>query len=68
MSALVTADGTIVAGSVRGSIHKVGAGQCRNPQSCNGWTFWHFELDGQLFPLEALRTGQLPPPRGSRIK
>jgi modification methylase len=23
--------------------------------SCNGWTFWHFERDGRLLPLDTLR-------------
>ena len=39
---------------MRGSIHKVGAA-VQNAPSCNGWTFWHFERDGALVPLDALR-------------
>src|SRR5579871_3661823 len=54
VSAVVTTDGTIVAGSVRGSIHKVGA-TVQNAPACNGWTFWHFERDGRLLPLDVLR-------------
>jgi modification methylase len=54
VSAVVTADGTVAAGSVRGSIHKVGA-TVQNAPSCNGWTFWHFERDGVLVPLDVLR-------------
>jgi modification methylase len=23
--------------------------------SCNGWTFWHIELDGVLQPLDVIR-------------
>ena len=53
--ALVAADGTIVAGTERGSIHKIGA-LLTNAPSCNGWTFWHFERDGALLPLDVLRT------------
>jgi modification methylase len=52
--AVVSADGTLVAGEMRGSIHKVGA-TLQNAPSCNGWTFWHFERDGALVPLDALR-------------
>ena len=54
VSATVTADGTLVSGAVRGSIHQVGAA-LQNAPSCNGWTFWHFERDGALLPLDTLR-------------
>ena len=23
--------------------------------SCNGWTFWHYEAEGGLKPIDALR-------------
>jgi modification methylase len=23
--------------------------------ACNGWTFWHFEADGRLKPIDVLR-------------
>jgi modification methylase len=59
VSAVVTADGTVVSGAARGSIHKVGAA-VQNAPACNGWTFWHFERDGVLVPLDVLRTE--PPP------
>jgi modification methylase len=55
VSAVVAADGTVAAEGFRGSIHKVGAA-VQNAPSCNGWTFWHFERDGRLVPLDALRT------------
>ena len=51
------ADGTVAAGAVRGSIHKVGAA-VQNAPSCNGWTFWHFERDGRLVPLDVLRSAE----------
>jgi catechol 2,3-dioxygenase-like lactoylglutathione lyase family enzyme len=54
VSAVVTADGTVAAGAVRGSIHKVGA-TVQNAPSRDGWTFWHFERDGVLVPLDVLR-------------
>ena len=53
--AVVAADGTLVAGAERGSIHKIGA-LLTNAPSCNGWTFWHFEREGTLVPLDILRT------------
>ncbi len=60
VSATVAADGTLVAGALRGSIHQVGAA-VQNAPSCNGWTFWHFEREGVLVPLDALRAA--PPDR-----
>ena len=54
VSALVGPDGSLSAADIRGSIHKVAA-MLQNAPSCNGWTFWHFERDGVLVPLDALR-------------
>jgi modification methylase len=54
VTAVVGADGTLASGEIRGSIHKVGA-SVQNAPSCNGWTFWHFERDGALVPLDVLR-------------
>ena len=57
-SARVRADGNLVArnhvGDHKGSIHKVGAALQGLP-SCNGWTFWHFENKGKVWPLDVLR-------------
>ncbi len=58
VSAVVGADGTVVSGELRGSIHKVGAA-VQNAPACNGWTFWHLERDGTLVPLDTLRTTAL---------
>ena len=55
VTATVAADGTLVSGALRGSIHQLGA-TMQNAPSCNGWTFWHFERDGALQPLDRLRT------------
>ena len=54
VQAVIAADGTLVAGNERGSIHKIGA-LLTNAPSCNGWTFWHFERDGALVALDVLR-------------
>jgi modification methylase len=59
VGAEVTADGSLVSGAHRGSIHKVGAA-VQNAPSCNGWTFWHFERDGRLLPLDVLRKESPP--------
>ncbi len=54
----IHADGTVIAmnrvSDVRGSIHKVGA-SLQGAPSCNGWTFWHYEKDGERLPIDALR-------------
>ena len=54
--ATVAADGSLVADSVRGSIHQVGAA-LQNVPSCNGWTFWHHDQAGTLAPIDVLRDG-----------
>ncbi|MDT7950088.1 MAG: DNA methyltransferase [Acetobacteraceae bacterium] len=53
--ATVTADGSLTAGALRGSLHKLGA-QLQNTPSCNGWTFWHVDRGGKLVPLDTIRT------------
>jgi modification methylase len=53
-SATVRADGSIVSGQETGSIHGVGKALQGAP-SCNGWTFWHIEHEGQARPIDALR-------------
>ena len=54
-AAKVCADGTVVSGHRRGSIHQVGAA-ARGTSSCNGWTYWHMrDGDGVLRPLDAWR-------------
>lgn len=53
-AARVRADGTLIAENARGSIHQVGA-ELQGAPSCNGWTFWHFEVKGKLVPIDLLR-------------
>jgi len=54
LSATVRADGSLVAGADIGSIHGLGA-KLQGAPSCNGWTFWHIEHEGELKPLDAIR-------------
>ncbi len=54
VAATVTADGSLVHGEDRGSIHQIGA-RVQNAPTCNGWQFWHYEHDGKLVPLDVLR-------------
>ena len=53
-SAKVRSDGTVIAEKARGSIHQVGAAVQGAP-SCNGWTFWHINVEGTLVPIDLLR-------------
>jgi modification methylase len=54
LTATVRADGSLVAGADSGSIHGLGA-KLQGAPSCNGWSFWHVEHEGELKPLDALR-------------
>jgi modification methylase len=53
-TAEVRADGSLVAGDLSGSIHKLGA-LVDDAAACNGWTFWHIKTDRGLAPIDALR-------------
>ncbi|MGI8724216.1 MAG: site-specific DNA-methyltransferase [Methyloceanibacter sp.] len=52
--ARVRADGSIFCAGATGSIHKIGA-HVQGTAACNGWTFWHYEAEGDLKPIDALR-------------
>ncbi len=56
--ARVRADGTLSAanamGQHRGSIHQVGAAVQGAP-ACNGWTYWHVDIEGAKLPIDHLR-------------
>jgi len=52
--AVVRADGSIESGKEVGSIHHVGK-TLQDAPSCNGWTFWHYEADGEMKPVDAAR-------------
>jgi len=54
-NATVRADGTLAFERDAGSIHRMGA-KAQNAESCNGWTFWHYEEGGALKPIDELRT------------
>ena len=54
LKATVRADGSLVSGKENGSIHRLGAALEGAP-SCNGWTFWHIEHEGEMKPIDALR-------------
>ena len=53
-SAKIRTDGSLACGTATGSIHSLGA-QLQGAPSCNGWTFWHCEHEGEVKPIDALR-------------
>ncbi|WP_425466594.1 site-specific DNA-methyltransferase [Qipengyuania marisflavi] len=52
--ATVRADGSLMCGKQAGSIHGLGK-DLQGAPSCNGWTFWHYEVDGDVKPIDAAR-------------
>ncbi|MEJ0025444.1 MAG: site-specific DNA-methyltransferase [Rhizomicrobium sp.] len=52
--AKVRADGTLVTADATGSIHQMGA-HVQGLDACNGWTFWQYEHNGTLVPIDVLR-------------
>ncbi len=53
-TAVVRADGSLQSDAEIGSIHSLGA-KLQGAPSCNGWTFWHVEHEGEVKPIDALR-------------
>ncbi|HEX6442024.1 MAG TPA: site-specific DNA-methyltransferase [Stellaceae bacterium] len=53
-SARVRADGSVISGEHRGSIHSVAAAVLGAP-AWNGWAFWHVERSGRLVLIDELR-------------
>ena len=53
--AIIRADGSLLSdcGTI-GSIHKLGS-TLQNAPACNGWSFWHYESDNGLKPIDDLR-------------
>ena len=47
-------DGSIKHSSGEGSIHKVAA-KILGTESCNGWTYWHYNINGSVKPIDNLR-------------
>lgn len=54
LSAQVRADGSLISDKDSGSIHGLGA-KLQGAPSCNGWSFWHIEHEGELKPVDAIR-------------
>ena len=54
INAKIMVDGSIKYQQTEGSIHKVAA-HILGAESCNGWTFWHYQINGSIFPIDNLR-------------
>ena len=54
INAKIMADGSIKHENAEGSIHKVAA-KILGAESCNGWTYWHYNIDGNMLPIDNLR-------------
>ena len=54
ITARIMADGSIRHNQAEGSIHKVAA-TILGAESCNGWTFWHCDINGRTYPIDYLR-------------
>ena len=47
-------DGSLKCQQTEGSIHKVAA-KMMGAESCNGWTYWHYQSGNSLKPIDELR-------------
>ena len=54
INAKIMIDGSIKYQNSEGSIHKVAA-KIIGAESCNGWTYWHYNLGGSMVPIDNLR-------------
>ena len=54
INAKIMVDGSIKHSSAEGSIHKVAA-KILGTESCNGWTYWHYDIKGSIQPIDNLR-------------
>ena len=57
--AKVMVDGSIRYKGNEGSIHKVAA-QILGAETCNGWTYWHYQVGNRLKPIDELRQNLRP--------
>ena len=54
INAKIMIDGSIKHQKAEGSIHKVAA-KILGAESCNGWTYWHYQSGNTLKPIDELR-------------
>ncbi len=54
INAKIMIDGSIKHKESAGSIHKIAA-KIMGTESYNGWTYWHYDADGSVVPIDSLR-------------
>ena len=54
INAKIRADGSIKYKNSEGSIHKIAA-KIMGAESCNGWTYWYYNLNGSTVLIDSLR-------------
>ena len=54
INAKIMADGSIKYKETEGSIHKIAA-KIMGAESYNGWTYWHYNLNGLTVSIDSLR-------------
>ncbi len=54
INAKIRADGSIKYKDIAGSIHKIAA-KIMGAESYNGWTYWHYNLNGSTVIIDSLR-------------
>ncbi len=53
-NAKIMADGSLKYKDLEGSIHKIAA-KILGAESCNGWTYWHYNVNGSAVLIDNLR-------------
>ena len=54
INAKIMADGSIKYKNSEGSIHKIAA-KIIGAESCNGWTYWYYDVNGSTVLIDSLR-------------
>ena len=54
INAKIMADGSIKYKNSEGSIHKIAA-KIIGAESCNGWTYWYYDVNGSAVLIDSLR-------------
>ena len=54
INAKIMADGSLKYKETEGSIHKIAA-KIIGAESCNGWTYWYYNVDGSSVLIDSLR-------------
>ena len=58
-NAKIMVDGSLKCQQTEGSIHKFAA-KMLGADSCNGWTYWHYQSGNNFKPIDELRNKLTP--------